>query len=156
QITSNTVANNTSGGIRLSTNTANPVVSTVLNNVVANNPVGIKEPGGAGYTGLATLDYNDVASNGTNYDLTPSVPGANSISSPPVFVNAAGGDFRLGRVATGQASDSPCIDRGSDTSSALGLAGRTAFTDKTPDTGQVDLGYHGTVLYPSQGTLTLS
>jgi hypothetical protein len=159
-VTNNTVSGNVSGGIRLGTDAMAPVTSTVLNNIVVGNPVGIKEPGGSGYTGHATLDYNDVFGNTTkNYDLSAgsgTVAGANSISASPGFVNAAGADFRLGRVATGQPADSPCIDKGSAPSDSLGLGGRTAFTDKAPDSGTVDLGYHGTLLTPTQGTVTLT
>jgi len=75
--------------------------------------------------------------------MPDSVPGPNSISLAPGFVNAAGEDFRLGRVAAGQPTDSAVIDGGSELAAALGLGSRTAFTDRYPDTGPVDLGYHG-------------
>jgi len=74
---------------------------------------------------------------------------------PPGFIDPAAGDFRLSRVATGQADDSAAIDKGSDLATALGLGGRTAFSDKYPDAGRADLGYHGTLLYPSTGAATL-
>lgn len=160
QIINNTVYGNLNGGIRLGATTTIPVFSSVFNNIVANNALGIKEPGGSDYVGRATLNYNDVHGNTTaNYDLSNgsgTVKGANSFSLPPVFVDPANGDFRLGRRDTGQASDSPAIDKGSDTAEALGLSGRTAFTDKFPDTGQVDLGYHGTPLVLTQGLTTIN
>ena len=159
QITSNTVYGNNNGGIRLGTATATPVLSTVLNNIVVQNPVGIKEPAGSAYTGRAVLDYNDVHGNSSgNYQLSSgsgSVVGSHSISLPPAFINPANADFRLSRQATGQPTDSPVIDVGSDTAEALGLGGRTAFTDKFPDVGKADLGYHGTLLRPAEGTLTI-
>jgi parallel beta-helix repeat protein len=158
QVGNNTVHANAVGGILLGTSSGLPVFGAVINNIVTNNPTGIKEQLNSGYTGKATLDYNNVNGNNTNYNLNPTtgtVAGPNSISVAPGFVDAANDDFRLGRVATGQ-TDSACIDRGSDTSAAVGLGGRTAFTDKSPDTGAVDLGYHGTLLKPSQGTLTVS
>ncbi|MBI3300476.1 MAG: hypothetical protein HYZ72_00110, partial [Deltaproteobacteria bacterium] len=84
------------------------------------------------------------------------VAGSRSISADPVLVSPANSDFRLGSQATGQAFDSPAIDRGSSTANALGLSGRTAFTDKFPDEGPVDLGYHGTVLKQAEGSVTVS
>jgi Right handed beta helix region len=159
QIVNNTVYGNYNGGIRLGNSTSAPVFSTVLNNIVVQNQVGIREPAGSDYTGKAILDYNNVYGNpGGNYVLSKaagSKAGPHSISLDPVFVAPANSDFRLGRKATGQAADSPAIDRGSDTAENLGLSGRTAFTDKYPDVGRVDLGYHGTLLRPSQGALTL-
>jgi parallel beta-helix repeat protein len=159
QLINNTVFGNHNGGMRLANSNSVPVFSTVYNNIVVQNPVGMREPAGSDYKGRAILDYNDVYNNsGSNYMLSKgsgSAPGPNSISLDPIFVAPAHGDFRLGRQATGQTADSPAINRGSDTAENLGLGGRTAFTDKYPDLGQVDLGYHETLLRPSQGTLTL-
>jgi parallel beta-helix repeat protein len=160
QVMSNTVYGNSNGGIRLGTATATPVLSTVMNNIVVQNPVGIKEPAGSAYTGRATLDYNDVHGNTSgNYQLSSgsgSVVGSHSISLSPAFVNPANSDFRLSRQGAGQQTDSPVIDRGSDTAEILGLGGRTAFTDKFPDVGKADLGYHGTLLMPTEGTLAIT
>jgi parallel beta-helix repeat protein len=156
KITNNTVYGNVKGGIRLGTTTSSPVAATALNNIVSGNAgVGIKEP--ANCCASQLVDFNDVFGNASaNYDLSTTPVGANSISSDPGFVSPSNADFRLGRLATGQAADSPCIDRGSAGSDTLGLGGRTAFTDKAPDTGLVDLGYHGTLLYPTQGTVTMT
>ncbi|MHC4153549.1 MAG: right-handed parallel beta-helix repeat-containing protein [Planctomycetota bacterium] len=41
-----------------------------------------------------------------------------------------------------QISDSPCVDRGSDLASELGMQQYTTRIDRKPDTGDVDLGYH--------------
>jgi parallel beta-helix repeat protein len=158
-IMNNTVYGNQNGGIRLGSSADDPVYSQVLNNIVGKNPVGIKEPGGEYYVGRALLDYNDVYQNTVrNYDLSGggrTKVGPNSISRDPLFLAPATGDFRLSRRDAGQAADSPVIDRGSDTAEAVGLDGRTAFTDKHPDTGRVDLGYHDTLLHPTVGTLTV-
>jgi parallel beta-helix repeat protein len=159
QVTNNTVYGNLNGGIRLGLTASLPVFATVLNNIVVNNLIGIKEPGGSDYTGHATVDYNLVYGNTKDYDLSNgsgTVKGPHSISLPPVFVDAANGDFRLGRRDTGQPTDSPAINKGSDTAEALNLGGRTAFTDKHPDVGVVDLGYHGTVLKLAEGATTIS
>jgi hypothetical protein len=156
QVINNTVHGNRNGGIRMGVSGDVPVFGMVLNNIVVGSPVGVKEPAGSNYTGRVILDFNDVYGNTLAYGLGPLTrPGPGSISVPPGFVDAAGADFRLGRIATGQPGDSAAIDRGSDLASEVGLAGRTAFTDKYPDVGRVDLGYHGTLLYPSQGTVTI-
>jgi parallel beta-helix repeat protein len=158
KVVNNTLYNNRNGGIWLGTSADNPLTGTVVaNNIVVGSPVGIKEPAGSNYTGQVTLDFNDVFGNTQSYALGPlTKAGPGSISAAPGFVDAANGDFRLGRIATGQLFDSPCIDRGSDTANAVGLGNLTAFSDKYPDAGRVDLGYHGTLLYPSQGTATIS
>jgi parallel beta-helix repeat protein len=156
KVINNTVYANQNGGIRLGVAGDVPVTGTVVNNIVVGSPIGIKEPAGSNYTGQVTLDFNDVYGNGQNYALGPATKvGPSAISTAPGFVDAAGGDFRLGRVATGQPVDSPCIDKGSDTADGVGLGSLTAFADKYPDAGRVDLGYHGTLLYPSQGTMAI-
>jgi hypothetical protein len=159
QITNNTLYSNVKGGIRLGISNTVPVSSTVLNNIVVQNPVGVREPAGSDYSGHATLDYNDVYGNTTNYALSAgsgTVKGSHSLTVSPAFVDPANNDFRLSRKATGQSTDSPVINKGSNTTENLGLSGWTAFTDKSPDTDQVDLGYHGTRLSVAEGTTTIS
>jgi hypothetical protein len=136
-----------------------PVFSTVLNNIVVQSPVGIREPAGSDYTGRAVLNYNDVYNNTSNYELSKgsgTVKGTGSISVAPNFIDPTRGDFRLGRKATGQGVDSPVIDKGSDTADVVSLGGRTAFIDKYPDTGPVDLGYHETLLHLTEGNVAVS
>lgn len=159
QVLSNTIYGNLNGGLRLGNSNNTPVFSTVLNNIIAQNPTGVREPAGTDYTGQATLDYNDVYGNTSNYVLSKAkltVIGANSISANPQFVDPTNGDFRLGRTETGQAVDSAAINKGSDTAENVNLGGRTAFTDKSPDVDQVDLGYHGTPLNPTEGEATVN
>jgi hypothetical protein len=157
-ILNNTIYGNQNGGIRLGSSADDPTFSTVLNNVVVKNPVGVKEPGGEYYAGQAVLDFNDVYnSSTTNYDLSGSKRtkvGPHSLSQPPGFIDPVSGDFRLGRKTTGQLTDSPLIDKGSDTAGALGLDGWTPYADKYPDAGLVDLGYHSTKLNPALGSVT--
>jgi len=154
KVINNTVYQNLSGGIRLGTSTGTPVYSTVVNNIVVDNHVGIKEPSASGYQGIAKLEFNTVINNSLgNFDLSPtgSVVGASAISQDPLFasVNRASPDFlKLSRVASGQAVNSPCIDRGSTAADTIGLGTRSAFTDNTLDTGRVDLGYHWPVPAP--------
>jgi predicted outer membrane repeat protein len=62
--------------------------------------------------------------------------GANgNLSVDPKFVTGTFGSYYL-------ASDSQCIDAGSDTAENLGLDGKTTSATDTPDSGVVDLGYH--------------
>lgn len=159
RVINNTIAYNRNGGLRLGISNTIPVFSTVLNNIIVQNPIGVREPGGSDYTGHATLDYNDVHGNTTNYSLSNgsgTVKGPNSLSVSPAFVDPVNGDFRLSRRAAGQSTDSPVINKGSDTTENLGLSGRTAFTDKYPDVAQGDLGYHGTRLNPTEGVTTIN
>ncbi|MHC4676908.1 MAG: right-handed parallel beta-helix repeat-containing protein [Planctomycetota bacterium] len=85
-------------------------------------------------TGVATYNYNDYSGG--------ALPGTGNISSDPLFVNAAAGDFHLSHIAAGQGSDSPCIDAGSDTAANLGYDTKTTRTDSVSDSGTVDMGYH--------------
>ena len=85
-------------------------------------------------------------------------PGEGNISSDPMFVAGPGGAYYLGQVASGQASDSPCVDAGADDADVTCYqAGSDQFcmgdfitrTDEEFDTGTVDMGYH----YPEIGTM---
>jgi len=66
----------------------------------------------------------------------------NCITSDPLFATGPNGDYYLSHVAAGQASDSPCIDAGSDTAVNMELDSKTTRTDGTTDAGTVDTGYH--------------
>ncbi len=61
--------------------------------------------------------------------------GQGNIQNDPMFVEGPLGDYYLH-------PDSPCIDAGSQSASAAGLPNRTTQADGTPDTGQVDMGFH--------------
>ncbi len=85
-------------------------------------------------TSLATANYNDY--------IGSVLTGTGNISSNPLFINAGGGDFHLSHVATGEGSDSPAIDAGSDTAANLGYTDKSTRTDGIDDTGTVDMGFH--------------
>ncbi len=64
-----------------------------------------------------------------------------NISQDPLFVTGPDGDYYLSHYDT-EGEDSPCIDAGDRPSSDLGLDAYTTCTDRRPDTGTVDMGYH--------------
>ena len=97
------------------------------------------------------ITYSDIDSSaGSIKDDSVSINGGNgflpgadgNISSDPLFVTGPRGDYYLSHTAAGQASDSPCIDAGSDTATSLGVDDRTTRTDGVPDSGTADMGYH--------------
>jgi len=69
-----------------------------------------------------------------------------NIDEDPLFVAGGTGDlvgaYYLATIAAGQTDDSPCIDAGSVPAFAVGLDQRTTRTDREPDTGTLDMGYH--------------
>jgi len=68
--------------------------------------------------------------------------GTGNIHTDPWFQTGFYGDYYLSSIAAGQASDSDCINMGSQSAIAAGLSDRTTQTDNAPDTGTVDMGYH--------------
>ncbi|MCK4886947.1 MAG: right-handed parallel beta-helix repeat-containing protein [Planctomycetes bacterium] len=65
-----------------------------------------------------------------------------NIDGNPLFVTGPLTDYYLSQTASGQASDSPCVNAGNDTASNLGLDDVTTRTDGVYDIGTVDIGYH--------------
>jgi len=68
--------------------------------------------------------------------------GQGHLVDDPLFVAGAGGAYYLSETAAGQGATSPCVDAGSTTSAACGVASRTTRTDGVADAGTVDMGYH--------------
>ncbi|HUT04037.1 MAG TPA: right-handed parallel beta-helix repeat-containing protein [bacterium] len=89
---------------------------------------------------LATASFSDIQ------DQLMDGPG--NISADPLYVLGEGCDYLLSQAAAGQASESPCIDAGSDSASTLGMAFYSTRTDNVSDTGIVDMGYHVPVAMP--------
>jgi hypothetical protein len=73
---------------------------------------------------------------------TGSLGGVGNIGADPCFVSGPVGDYYLSQIAAGQATDSPCVDAGSDTAANLGVDIFTTRTDLYPDEGMADMGYH--------------
>ncbi|MHC4075402.1 MAG: LamG-like jellyroll fold domain-containing protein [Planctomycetota bacterium] len=71
------------------------------------------------------------------------------IGVDPNFVTGRLGDYYLSQIAAGQASDSSCVDAGSDTAVNLGMNKYTTRTDDFIDLGTVDIGYHYPVVFGS-------
>ncbi len=87
------------------------------------------------------LDYCCYAD--SENDITGTItPDAHCITSDPLFMTGPRGSYYLSQVASGQGSDSPCVNTGSDTSENLGLDKRTTRIDGVTDAGTVDMGYH--------------
>jgi len=138
------------GGLVLGYPYQGTFTAIVENNIVTNNKIG----GIVNYTGTelfpspgATMinNYNNVWNNKKEY--VGCIPGDKGFSKDPLFVSVASeknGNYYLGQRASGQDSDSPCVDAGSDTAAKLGLGDKTTRTDKVGDTGIVDVGYHYT------------
>jgi len=68
--------------------------------------------------------------------------GTGNISSDPLFTTGPLGPYYLSQIAAGQSVQSSCVDAGSSTALALGLAGLTTRTDGAGDLGAVDMGFH--------------
>jgi hypothetical protein len=136
------------GGLVLGYPFSGTFAAVVENNIVTNNKTGgiVNFKGTELFAGPgATLlnNYNDVWNNGNDY-VGPT-PGHRGFSKDPLFVSVlseSNGNYYLSQRASGQASDSPCVDAGSDAATKFGLQDKTTRTDKEGDAGIVDIGYH--------------
>jgi len=81
----------------------------------------------------ADFEYNNIQGGHT---------GTGNINAPPLFINGPKGFYYLSHTATGQPVDSPCIDKGSDLASNLGVDIYWTRTDSVTDSGTVDMGFH--------------
>ena len=135
--------------------------ANITNCTIVNNEIGDSNLGGYGggvYCNAATTIENCISwdNNAPNYPqiyANPTVtysnieggwsgPGNHNIDADPCFVSGSLGDYYLSQTAAGQASNSPCVDAGSDSSENLGMDILTTRTDRLGDTGVVDMGYH--------------
>ncbi|MGB3975534.1 MAG: right-handed parallel beta-helix repeat-containing protein [bacterium] len=153
-IINSSIVNNTSfqgGGVYVERNCTVSVVNSILWGNTASNS------GDAAYLkGNVTLNlsYCNVE-NGTSgiycYGGGTFNWGDGMIDSNPKFVPGPDGNYYLSQIASGQSSNSPCVDAGSDLAELIceSFAGTnycmndyTTRTDGVSDSGQVDMGYH--------------
>ncbi len=162
-IIGNQVTNGEGGGIRAQTSQL-----TLVNNILFFNSAldaASKEYWGEHqYEGYVDFSYCDVEGGQSSVNVEPIEHltwGAGMIDSDPLLVNGPLGQAYLSQIAAGQASDSPCLDAGSDAATAVGfdtpsgwvdMGQMTTRTDKVADSGQVDLGWH----YPGWQSDTIS
>jgi hypothetical protein len=72
---------------------------------------------------------------------TVALTGSGNTGDDPLFASGPQGDFYLSQTASGQGTDSPCVDTGFGPATVLYAAGSTR-TDGGNDGGTVDMGYH--------------
>ncbi len=75
-------------------------------------------------------------------DVEGGYAGKKNLDADPLFVSGRRGDYYLSQIASGQESDSPCVDRGKGKARKLGLKKATTRTDGGKDKKKVDLGVH--------------
>lgn len=93
---------------------------------------------------LNNNNFSDFFSFCTDVGCPTDITMANNINSDPLFASGPSGDYYLSQTASGQASNSPCLDTGDDTAVNLGLDTLTTRTDQATDGGTVDMGFHYT------------
>jgi parallel beta-helix repeat protein len=145
----NTVYKNGARGLRIDGDESGKARNMkVLNNILQRN-------GQGGIAVSRSAAWNYVTGFNVNPDGYVDVTRRNrfDIDADPLFVDPAGADgilggvgyadddFRLEQLRAGQTRNSPALDAGSDTVTALGLDGSTASSG-VPDVGRVDIGYH--------------
>lgn len=68
--------------------------------------------------------------------------GHGNILAAPLFVQGPNGPYYLAQTSAGQKGQSPCVDRGMETEYMPLVEILTTRTDKYPDSGPIDNGYH--------------
>lgn len=75
-----------------------------------------------------------------------------NIGDDPLFVSGSLGDYYLSQIASGQPSDSPCLDAGRGLARHMYFSGTTR-TDGIDDAGTADIGYHYDAQVVTRGDL---
>jgi hypothetical protein len=120
---------------------------------------------GAGFSldrrcGTLDVSYSDIMTGPNDVWVDDGCSKVNGVSSltygkgiihrDPMFVKGPLGDFYLQQqgAGAGQTRNSPCVDAGSGLAGNLGMSRYTTRTDRQPDIGVVDIGYHYRFLEP--------
>jgi len=119
--------------------------STVINSIIWGNVTWSGGPSANQIQGSAIVTYSDIQGG---------YSGTGNINANPLFVAGPEGNYYLSQIAAGQATNSLCIDAGSDTVENLNMNLLTTRTDTVPDAGIVDIGYH--FITVNRRTLTCS
>jgi hypothetical protein len=83
-------------------------------------------------------------------DIPDYWPGKGNIHEDPLITAGPEGTYYLSQIASGQPSDSPCVDAASNLALNLGLNTGWTRTDETPDEGVADMGFHyGPCTFPA-------
>lgn len=135
ELVNNTVAHNFVSGTGEAIILSGDARPLLRNNIVVANRIGVLGDASA----TPTLSYNDVWGNEVNWSGV--APSATDLSVDPRFEAGVWGLHYLRQGRSG-ANNSPLVDAGAGTSSALGLDHLTTSAESTPDQGRVDLGYH--------------
>jgi len=75
-------------------------------------------------------------------DIEDGWQGTEILNDPPLFVSGSSGDYYLSQIESGQAAQSPVVDRGGDSAAVMHLDTMTTRTDQIGDDGMVDQGFH--------------
>ncbi len=142
----NTVALNGNDGISGSGSGSRD--NFLRNNLVYQNDergIDMRDSATVGYD----ADYNLVFHRAASTAYGPSTPmGLHDVTLDPLLVSG----FRLSQVTSGQRDNSPAVDAGDpaiDGQLEDSLRARTTKTNRDPDDGGLDIGYH----YPGRGTV---
>jgi parallel beta helix pectate lyase-like protein/List-Bact-rpt repeat protein/von Willebrand factor type A domain-containing protein len=101
--------------------------------------------------GTLYVSYSDVGPGPNSVFIDDScslVYGEGIINLDPEFEAGPLGSFYLSNREAGQSRTSPAVNAGSDFASAVGMSRYTTQTDRQPDTGLVDMGFHYPFLEP--------
>jgi len=118
---------------------------TIANNSTTNNGGGILGPAVIKDSIIWTntpIDQFVGSANVTYSDVQGGFANTGNINADPCFAAGPLGNYYLSQTAAGQATNSPCVDTGSDTEENLNMNSLTTRTDGVPDTGIVNMGYH--------------
>ncbi len=74
-----------------------------------------------------------------------------NFNKDPLFAHGPGGGFYLSHMESGQSTNSPCVDAGSEPAAFQSFDEFTTRTDQAGDKGTVDVGYHYVPQHEGEG-----